>query len=111
MKRISSVPRRPTVPECWPALIAIFGGIEEAQKAVDREPMLLIMQSDHFFGKLARLRKLLGRDGASKALEKAPYFLLHEYQRKSHRFTVAFDALERIFGTEDAIRLCTERPE
>mmetsp|Transcript_107715 Transcript_107715/g.303438 ORF Transcript_107715/g.303438 Transcript_107715/m.303438 type:complete len:486 (-) Transcript_107715:55-1512(-) len=111
MDRIRRSPVKSVVPECYPTLVAIFGGLTEAHKAINREPLLLKWQGNQFLGRLARLRKLLGRDGAQDALRKAPYMLLHENQRKSRKFQHAFDSLQRIFGTEETRRLTTQRPE
>lgn len=111
MAEIAKTPRKSVVPEGYPALVAIFGGLEEAKAAVEREPMLLKWQGDQFLGKLLTLRQLLGRDGAQQALRKAPYFLHHEDQRKSHKFKLAFAAMERLFGTEGTRKRVLERPE
>jgi len=111
MDKIRKTPWRSEVPECYPALVAIFGSLDEAHEAIEREPLLLKWQSDQFMGRLARLRLLLGKEGAQNALRKAPYFLLHEAQRKSFKFLHAFQAMEKLFGTEETQRRVAEQPE
>mmetsp|Transcript_87266 Transcript_87266/g.264719 ORF Transcript_87266/g.264719 Transcript_87266/m.264719 type:complete len:247 (+) Transcript_87266:2-742(+) len=111
MDRVAETPRKSLVPECWPALVAVLGGVDEAYAAIDREPLLLIRLGTEFLGKLKTLRGLVGKDGAREVLRKAPYFMLHEKQRKSHKFKVAFAAMERLFGREETQRRVLERPE
>jgi len=112
MAQLAKVPRTPTVPQCWPTLIAVFGGLKEAQDAIRREPLLLKIQGDQALGKLLTLRRLLGgKDAAQQALRKCPFFLHRELQKKSRKFRAAFAAMERIFGTEETRNMCTERPE
>lgn len=112
MARLKTPPHKSClVPECWPALVAVVGGVDEAYKCVEREPYVLRMLGEQFLGRLARLRSFLGREGAQKAVQRAPYFLLHEDQRKSHKFTLAYTALERVFGTEEATRRAIDAPE
>lgn len=111
MDRIRRSPILSLVPECYPTLIAIFGGLAEAHAAIDQEPLLLKWEGSQFLGRLGRLRQLVGREGAQEALKKAPYLLLHENQRKSRKMQLAFDALERIFGRETTETMAKERPE
>lgn len=111
MDLVAESPYTSSVPECYPVLVAIFGGLEEAHEAIDREPLLLKWYGEQFLGKLATLRQLLGIEGAQQALRKAPYMLLHEDQRKTKKFKQAFEAIERLFGTEETRRLIAERPE
>lgn len=111
MDRIRRSPIQSLVPECYPVLIAIFGGLEAAHAAIDREPLLLKWKGPQFLGQLARLRKFLGRDAAQQAVQKAPYLLLFENQRKSRKCTLSFLSLARVFGEEGTRELCAERPE
>lgn len=111
MDSVAASPYKSAVPECYPVLVAIFGGVKEAHKAIDREPLLLKWYGEQFLGKLATLRQLLGIEGAQQALRKAPYMLLHEDQKKTKKFKQAFEAIERFFGTEETRRLVGERPE
>jgi len=111
MDAVASRKSRSTVPEPWPAIVAIFGGLAEATAAIEREPLLLKYQGEQFLGKLATLRMLLGREGAQEAVRKAPFLLLHEDQRKSQKFKLSFLAMERYFGAEGARKRVLERPE
>lgn len=111
MEKVARTPLKSQVPECYPTLVAIFGGLEEAHKAIDREPLLLIRLGEQFLGKLVRLRQLLGKEGAQNAVRKAPYFLLSEDQRKSFKFQHAFAAMERLFGKEETRKILWDRPE
>jgi len=100
------------VPEPYPTLVAIFGGHEEAMKAINREPLLLKAWGQQFLGRLARLRKFLGIDGAQKVLRGAPFLLLEVgIQRKSKKFTQVWETMTRLFGEEEARRRLVERPE
>lgn len=112
MAEIAKSPRKPSVPQCWPTLVAVFGGMKEAQNAVRREPLLLKMQGDQCLGKLLTLRRLLGgKENAQQALRRCPFFLHREEQQKSRKWRHAFAAMERIFGTEETRNICNERPE
>mmetsp|Transcript_55100 Transcript_55100/g.102023 ORF Transcript_55100/g.102023 Transcript_55100/m.102023 type:complete len:455 (+) Transcript_55100:49-1413(+) len=111
MDRIKRSPLQSYVPQPYPALVAIFGGLEAAHDAINREPLLLIQLGDQFLGKLAKLREIFGSpEAAQDVLKRAPFFLLRENQRKGHKFQVAFDSLVRVFGEDEAIRMASERP-
>merc|ERR1719356_826097 len=104
--------RKPTVPEPYPTLVAIFGGYEEAMKAINREPLLLKAYGQQFLGRLARLRTFLGIDGAQKVLRGAPFLLLElQHQRKSKKILQVWETMTRLFGEEEARRRLLERPE
>lgn len=111
MDMIRKRPRRSIVPECYPTLVALLGGMEEANAAIDREPLLLKWLGEQFLGKLERLRSFIGKDNPQVVFRKAPYLLLQEGQRKSYKFTRAFVSMEKIFGKEEATRRVLERPE
>jgi hypothetical protein len=112
MAEVKKSPRKPDVPQCWPTLVAIFGGLKEAQAAIIREPLLLKIQGDQCLGKLLTLRRLLGsKEAARDALRKCPFFLHHENQKKSTKWRLAFGSMERIFGMEETRNMCNERPE
>eukprot|EP00438_Fugacium_kawagutii_P028035 Skav208415 [mRNA] locus=scaffold2953:142582:155183:+ [translate_table: standard] len=100
MQRVAKTPYPSAVPGCYPVLIAIFGTLGEAHRAIEREPLLLKWYGENFLGKLGTLRRLLGKDGAQAAVRKAPYLLLEENQRKSRKFELAFEAIENLFGAQ-----------
>lgn len=109
--KYQSTGRKPSVPEPYPTLVAIFGGHDEAMKAVNREPLLLKAYGEQFLGRLARLRKFLGIDGAQKVLNGAPFLLLEFDQKKSKKFTCVWETMTRLYGEEEARRRLVERPE
>mmetsp|Transcript_3859 Transcript_3859/g.5956 ORF Transcript_3859/g.5956 Transcript_3859/m.5956 type:complete len:226 (-) Transcript_3859:74-751(-) len=111
MAEIAKTPRKSVVPDGYPALVAILGGLKEARAAIEREPLLLKYAGDQYLGKLLTLRQLLGKEGAQQVLRQAPYLLLHEKQRKSHKFKVAFQSMERLFGAQGTRKRVLERPE
>jgi len=111
MDRLRRSPHRAYVPEGYATLIAIFGGLEEAHKAINAQPLLFIYYGEQYLPKLLELRKILGRDGAQQALRKAPYLLMPEDQRKVRKIRYAFKAMARIFGEEEAKRRLQENPE
>ncbi|CAK9097734.1 Hydrocephalus-inducing protein (Protein Hy-3) [Durusdinium trenchii] len=111
MERVARSPYISAVPGCYPVLIAIFGGLEEAHMAIEREPLLLKWYGENFLGRLGTLRSLLGKEGAQAAVRKAPYLLLEENQRKSRKFELAFEAMEHLFGAEEVREIVAERPE
>lgn len=110
MDRIRENPRRAQVPQIYPTLVAIFGGMEEAHAAIDEEPLLLKWKGDMLLGKLYVLREYFGREGAQQIVRKEPHLLLHEGQKKSRKWRIAYSALQNVFG-EDARDLVLERPE
>ncbi|CAE7461731.1 HYDIN [Symbiodinium sp. CCMP2592] len=111
MDRVARSPYVSAVPGGYPVLIAIFGNLEEAHKAIAQEPLLLKWYGENFLGRLGTLRQLLGKEGAQNAVRKAPYLLLEENQRKSRKFELAFEAVENLFGTEEARQIVGDRPE
>ncbi|CAE7232356.1 HYDIN [Symbiodinium sp. CCMP2456] len=111
MDRVARSPYVSAVPGGYPVLIAIFGNLEEAHKAIAQEPLLLKWYGENFLGRLGTLRQLLGKEGAQNAVRKAPYLLLEENQRKSRKFELAFEAVENLFGTEEAQQIVGDRPE
>ena len=111
MDRVARSPYVSAVPQCYPVLIAIFGNLEEAHKAINREPLLLKWYGENFLGRLGTLRSLLGKEGAQAAVRKAPYLLLEENQRKSRKFELAFESMENLFGAETTREMVAERPE
>lgn len=111
MQRVARSPYVSAVPGGYPVLIAIFGTLDEAHRAIAREPLLLKWYGENFLGRLGTLRALLGREGAQAAVRKAPYLLLEENQRKSRKFELAFEAIENLFGTEKTREIVGERPE
>lgn len=99
MERVAKSPYVSAVPNAYPILIAIFGSLEDAHAAIEREPLLLKWYGENFLGKLGTLRRLLGKEGAREAVRRAPYMLLPEDQRKSRKYELAFEAMERLFGS------------
>lgn len=110
MDRLAKSPYRSIVPDCYPVLIAIFGGLDEAHAAIDREPMLLKWYGEQFLGTLGRLRELLGKEITQEVVKKAPYLLLPE-GRNAKKVDLAFKAMERLFGTEETRRRIREQPD
>eukprot|EP00931_Biecheleriopsis_adriatica_P008075 TRINITY_DN109307_c0_g1_i1.p1 TRINITY_DN109307_c0_g1~~TRINITY_DN109307_c0_g1_i1.p1 ORF type:complete len:462 (-),score=74.76 TRINITY_DN109307_c0_g1_i1:83-1444(-) len=111
MERVAKSPYVSLVPQCYPVLVAVFGGLEEAHAAIDREPLLLKWYGESFLGRLGTLRQLLGKAGAQEAVRKAPYLLIGENQRKTKKFKLVFESMQHLFGTQETQKRLIERPE